>query len=112
RPFLIRSKERDLDTDSRRFARLAELADTLTAEIAHERAGLEARYQAASGDASFAQQAYEDGQTDKALSKRIDELTTTIVRVGARLQELDRQLEYMAGLKSSIDSFLSDTKPR
>jgi hypothetical protein len=108
RPFLVRSKERDLDTDTRRFARLRETVDALSAEVAYERTGLEARYQEASGDASFAQQQYEDGDSGNGLTKRIDELTATIMRVTARLQELDRQAEYLEGLKITIARFMQE----
>ncbi len=103
--FRTRNPLRDRQTDETRLERLRRTLTDITGELEKEKAGFQARYERASTDAAFSQQALEDGRSDESISIRIDELTASLITYSNRIATLDRQLAFMAQLDVEITEF-------
>ena len=103
--FRTRNPLRDRQTDETRLERLRRTLTEIADELEKEKAGFQARYERASTDAAFSQQALEDGRSDELISVRIDELTVSLITYSNRIAALDRQLAFMAQLGVEVAEF-------
>jgi hypothetical protein len=104
--FKSRGPARDRETDTLRHDRLAKLLDQVAAEIAAEREGLEARYNAASTNAAFLVEATENDAAPAHASARVNELTASILNCERRISVLARQLALMKQFRELLTGFL------
>jgi hypothetical protein len=100
----MRSRQRDRETDTGRLTRLDGLLEAMRAEIERERNGLQARYESVSTRAAFSQQALEN-EPVFPLPPVIDELTETMIRYSARLAALEKQIDFVNGLRQQAALF-------
>lgn len=106
--FRTRSADRDRQTDISRIEKLRQVMLDVGTELAKEEAGLRRRYETASTDAAFSQQAYEDGRGDAGISSRIDDLTTTLINYSRRISELDRQRAFIGEMLVKLEDFAAE----
>jgi hypothetical protein len=105
--FRARSASRDRDTDRSRFARVTELLEQISREIASERDGLQNRYKASSADAAFLVEAMENDAVSARSSGRLDELASSIMRCEQRLAALAQQLVLVEQLRASATAIIA-----
>lgn len=104
KPFRVRSLRRDRETDATRAARLLGLVEGLRKEIERERDGLRDRHESIAAQAAFSQQALEDDQ-DTSISPVINDLTDVMIRYSARIAALERQIDFVTGLRAEAELF-------
>ncbi len=104
--FRIRRAERDKQTDRARFDALLQALDRIGGEMDDEIEGLRKRYEEASCDAAYAQQALEEGRADGDISPRIDNLTDTLERYFKRMALLKNETAFIDRLRSEVDAFV------
>ncbi|ESY11306.1 hypothetical protein NKK48_19885 [Mesorhizobium sp. C386A] len=106
--FRSRDPARDKQTDLARFDRLAKLLDQITAEIAAEKTGLEARYRSKSTNAAFLVESMENGSASASKLSEVGELTKSILNCEQRIAELVRQTSRMKELRHSLDAIVGE----
>jgi hypothetical protein len=106
--FRIRSPDRDRQTDTARMQKLRQVLLDLGAELASEKAGFQNRYEAASADAAFSQQVYEDGRGNTEISARVDDLTSSLINYSRRIAALDRQNAFVDEMLVRLDAFVAE----
>lgn len=106
--FRSRDPARDKQTDLARFDRLAKLLDQITAEIAAEKTGLEARYRSKSTNAAFLVESMENGSASARKLSEVGELTKSILNCEQRIAELVRQTSRMKELRHSLDAIVGE----
>lgn len=102
--FRIRSAKRDRETDRTRFDRLSHAISKLRDDIEKERDGLERRYSETRTSAAFAQASFEN-EGDPKLSSKVDDLTASMLHYSARIDSLQKQIEFVGSLKNSVADF-------
>jgi hypothetical protein len=106
--FRSRDPARDKQTDLARFDRLAKLLDQITAEIAAEKTGLEARYRSKSTNAAFLVESMENGSASASKLSEVGNLTKSILNCEQRIAELVRQTSRMRELRHSLDAIVDE----
>ena len=106
--FRSRDPARDKQTDLARFDRLAKLLDQITAEIAAEKTGLEARYRSKSTNAAFLVESMENGSASASKLSEVGNLTKSILNCEQRIAELVRQTSRMKELRHSLDAIVDE----
>ena len=106
--FRSRDPARDKQTDLARFDRLAKLLDQITAEIAAEKTGLEARYRSKSTNAAFLVESMENGSASASKQSEVGNLTKSILNCEQRIAELVRQTSRMKELRHSLDAIVDE----
>ncbi len=104
--FRIRSRKRDLETDSSRIANVLAAVQEQIARINDEEAGLRSRLGRATDDAAFSQDALENGEN--VTSADVDELTATMARCAERIAFLEVQTVFLARLRQELLWFIAD----
>ncbi|WP_157019517.1 hypothetical protein [Mesorhizobium xinjiangense] len=79
--------------------------DEIGEEMAGEIDGLQKRYEDASSDAAYAQQALEEGRAGGEVSPRIDDLTDTIERYFKRIALLKSEVDFVNRLREDVNAF-------
>ena len=97
--FRTRNPLRDHETDLARFNRLISLLERMDDDIAKERTGMQARYQATESSAAFAMESLENGDGAD------DDLTLALQRYHARIGMLDRQIAFMNAIGMEARAF-------
>lgn len=105
--FRVRDPQRDRKNDLGRRDRLLEVVRQIGAEIAAERAGLEARYVQAQDRAAFVLEAFENGGGE-ALSSEADELALAMRRYRARIAALEGQIVFLRKAEAEAAAFYAD----
>lgn len=106
--FPTRNPDRDRQTDASRMQKLRQTLMDLGAELASEKAGFQGRYEAASSDAAFSQQVFEDGRGHADISARIDNLTHSLINYSNRIAALDRQNAFIDEMLVKLDAFAAE----
>jgi hypothetical protein len=93
--FRTRNPDRDRETDAARIQKLRQALFDVRSELEAEKVGLQGRYETASADAAFSQQAMEEGRGSPEISTRIDDLTTSLINYSRRIATLVRQSAFI-----------------
>lgn len=88
-----------------RHARLQTLLHDFRADIMREYDGLCARHESASERAAFSEQAMEESPDDKAMSAKLNDLTSVMIRYATRLKALEQQIAFVTGLLGEAERF-------
>jgi hypothetical protein len=80
----------------------------IATELASEKAGFQTRYETAAADAAFSQQVYEDGRGSAEISRRIDDLTNSLITYSRRITALDRQDAFIGEMLAKLDAFTAE----
>lgn len=103
--FQIRNPDRDRETDKGRLLRLHQMLDDFRVEIERERNGLRGRYEKLAADAAFSYQALENDSVEASMSSKIDDMTDTMIRYTGRIQSLEKQIDFVIGLRGQVEAF-------
>ena len=108
--FRVRNPNRDRDTDTGRLQRLDQMLDELRMEIERERNGLRNRYEKLAADAAFSYQTLENDGPAPTISSKIDDMTDAMIRYTGRIQALERQIDFVNGLRGQVEEFSGSTQ--
>ncbi|GLS31508.1 hypothetical protein SAMN04488498_102106 [Mesorhizobium albiziae] len=103
--FRTRNPDRDRETDAARIQKLRQALFDVRSELEGEKVGLQGRYETASADAAFSQQAMEEGRGSPEISTRIDDLTTSLINYSRRIATLDRQSAFIGEMLVKLEGY-------
>jgi hypothetical protein len=106
--FRTRDPDRDRQTDTLRMQKLRRALMDVGTELETEKAGFQRRYEAASSDAAFSQQVFEDDRGDADISVRIDDLTHSLINYSNRIAALEQQNAFINEMLAKLDAFATE----
>lgn len=102
--FKTRSKQRDRQVDTARFAILNKALSEVTASIEQERAGLQKRYDDATSGAASLVVAEENNEAPLGSHKQLNKWTTEIIAYNARMKSLSNMADHMLKVEACLRS--------
>jgi hypothetical protein len=102
--FRTRAQSRDDETDRSRLNALQNAVSEAVAQIKSEHQGLSARYARFIDTAAFSELALENGSS-ASTSKRLGELSDSIVAHSRRLGDLEAQEVFLASIAEQLSAF-------
>jgi len=109
--FRIRNPQRDQQTDTDRFTRLAAVLDQTLEEVAAELDGLDRRYKSSQSDAALLMMASENDDVAETQARtRLSSLEATIIACEKRLKELGAQKDLLRKLRDELQPLLTTNR--
>lgn len=106
--FLVRNPIRDHWKDYLRLQKLTVVLNTLSDDVAKEKAGLQRRYETAMAEAAFSVNALEGPALSAALPAGNDAMSASVERYSRRMSQLDEQMAMFDRIQRDLQRFMRD----